>query len=99
VEYTLTLEEAQRCFQLSIRLVTVHLKTQPLLLTVTNSNDTSDGDDVVMVASIVVPYTVGEWQLTDPVEIELGHGTNVLTLERQTPNFGLSMKELILTVS
>jgi hypothetical protein len=109
VEYKLSQEVSGR-FQLVIRLVTVHLKTQPLLLTVVTSN-TSDGDgssnnnnsnddddNLVTVASIVIPYTVGMWGLTDPVEIELGCGTNILTFTRETPNFGLTMKELILTL-
>lgn len=61
-------------YHLVIRLVTVHLKTQPLLLTITNEGDGSDNDNdnLVAVASIVVPYTVGMWALTEPVEIVLG---------------------------
>jgi hypothetical protein len=97
VEYKLS--QVSGRYQLVIRLVTVHLKTHPLLLTVTNEGDGSsnDDDDLVTVASIVVPYTVGMWALTDPVEIVLGSGTNILTFTRETPNFGLSIKELILT--
>ena len=53
-----------------------------------------EGDDAVDVLSIVVPYTVGEWQWTDPVTIHLSPGTNVLSFSRETPNFGLSIKDI-----
>jgi hypothetical protein len=43
-----------------------------------------------------VPYTIGEWAVTAPVEIELTSGTNALSFERETPNYGLTIKELIL---
>ena len=98
IEYRLSQLSGQ--FQLTIRLVTVHLKTQPLLLTVTSggsSDNDCDDDDLVTVTSIVIPYTVGMWGVTDPIEIELGNGTNILTFTRETPNFGLTIKELILT--
>mmetsp|Transcript_7305 Transcript_7305/g.13456 ORF Transcript_7305/g.13456 Transcript_7305/m.13456 type:complete len:120 (-) Transcript_7305:99-458(-) len=97
LEYILPLKQSGQ-YQLTIRLVTVHLKTQPLLLTVSSANDENQcGKDLKAVFSIEVPYTVGEWALTAPVEMELTSGTNVLCFERQTPNFGLSIKELILT--
>ena len=92
-------------YALSLRLCNVHLKQQPLLLTVSGggsaaSNDagvmTEDGD-VVDVLSIVVPYTVGEWQWTDPVTIHLSPGTNVLSFSRETPNWGLSIKDITCT--
>lgn len=57
---------------------------------------TEDGD-VVDVLSIVVPYTVGEWQWTDPVTIHLSPGTNVLGFSRETPNWGLSIKDITCT--
>jgi hypothetical protein len=96
VEYKLS--QVSGRYQLVIRLVTVHLKTHPLLLTVTSdgrefSNDDDDPDDLVTVASIVVPYTIGMWALTDPVDIVLGSGTNILTFTSETPNFGLRIKE------
>ena len=89
---------------LSLRLCNVHLKQQPLLLTVSvggsagsNTGGMVEGDDVVDVLSIVVPYTVGEWQWTDPVTILLSPGTNVFSFSRETPNFGLSIKDVTCT--
>jgi hypothetical protein len=97
LEYVLPLKESGR-YQLTIRLVTVHLKTQPLLLTVSSTNCGNDCDEeIVTVAAIVVPYTVGKWVVTDSIEIELTSGTNFFTFERETPNFGLTIKELILS--
>ena len=57
----------------------------------------TEDDDAVDVLSIVVPYTVGEWQWTDPVTIHLSPGTNVLSFSRETPNFGLSIKDITCT--
>jgi hypothetical protein len=98
LEYILPLKKSE-CgrYQLTIHLVTVHLKTRPLLLTVSSTSDENDCDeDLVTVCSIQVPYTVGEWAVTAPVEIELTSGTNALSFERETPNNGLTIKELIL---
>ncbi len=41
---------------------------------------------------------MGEWQYTNPVTIELVEGTNVLELARETPNFGLTIKDITLTL-
>lgn len=105
-EYTITDLPADRAgeYSLSLRLCNVHLKQQPLLLTVssggarssTSSGGTED-QDVVDVLSIVVPYTVGKWAWTGPVTIHLAPGTNVLSFSRETPNFGLSIKDIICT--
>ena len=91
-------------YALSVRLCNVHLKQQPLLLTVSgggsagsNTGGMTEDDDAVDVLSIVVPYTVGEWQWTDPVTIHLSPGTNVLSFSRETPNFGLSIKDITCT--
>jgi hypothetical protein len=53
--------------------------------------------DVVDVLSIVVPYTIGEWQWTDPITIHLSPGTTVLSFSREIPNFGLSIKDITCT--
>ena len=89
-------------YDLSLRLCNVHLKQQPLLLTVSGGRsavwDTGGTtNDVVDVVSIVVPYTVGEWQWTDPVTIHLCSGTNALSFSREIPNFGLSIKDITCT--
>jgi len=102
-EYTITDLPDDRAGQyaLSLRLCNVHLKQQPLLLTVSGGETSAGGGtedrDVVGVLSIVVPYTVGEWEWTDPVTIHLVPGTNVLGFSRETPNFGLSIKDIICT--
>jgi len=91
LEYTLSDIPAGH-YAVTLRVCTVHLKQQPLLLTVSG-----DGDAAVNVATIVIPYTIGEWEYTNPVQVELSEGVNVLTLARETPNFGLTIKEIILT--
>ena len=103
-EYTITDLPDDRAgeYSLSLRLCNVHLKQQPLLLTVScggasTSGDETEDQDVVDVLSISVPYTVGEWTWTGPVTIHLAPGTNVLSFSRETPNFGLSIKDIICT--
>ena len=103
-EYTITDLPDDRAgeYSLSLRLCNVHLKQQPLLLTVSGVGASSScggtvDQDVVDVLSIVVPYTVGEWAWTSPVTIHLAPGTNVLSFSRETPNFGLSIKDIICT--
>ena len=90
-EYTLS-DVPAGTYHVVLHLCNVHLKQQPLLLTV-NNND----DDGVCIANIVIPYTVGEWQYTDPVEVDLAEGVNLLSFARETPNFGLSIKDITLT--
>lgn len=103
-EYTLTdlAEDQAGTYNLVLRVCTVHLKQQPLLLTISCNSGTknnSGDDDVVDVVTIVVPYTVGEWQYTDPVAINLAPGTNVLSFSRETPNFGLTIKDITCTLT
>jgi hypothetical protein len=91
-EYTLSDIPSAGTYQVTLRICTVHLKQQPLLLTVNNN-----ADDGVCLANIVVPYTVGEWQYTDQVEVDLAQGDNTLCFQRETPNFGLTIKDITLT--
>ncbi len=46
---------------------------------------------------IAVPYTVGRWESTPPVEITLVKGTNVLHFTRPAPSGGLTIKQFTLT--
>jgi len=94
-EYTLThvSDEQVGTYVLTLRVCTVHLKQVPLLLTIASST-TNKKDSI----TIVVPYTVGEWQYTDPVDIQLSLGTNILRFSRETPNFGLSIKDIVCTM-
>jgi hypothetical protein len=97
VEYTLELKETRQ-YHLSIRVVTVHGNMQPLLLQITTSGNDDSNKRITVGTVLNVPYTKGEWQMTDPVEIALGSGTNVLSFTRkEPPHFGLTMKELVLT--
>ena len=46
---------------------------------------------------IAVPYTLGKWQFTKPVEIALNNGRNVLHIALQDGSRGVSIKEFTLT--
>ena len=65
---------------------TVHLKQSPLKLKI-------DEDDEIL---IEVPYTVGEWQETKGVEVELSGG-KIMRFKRERPSFGLAIKKLMLS--
>ena len=68
--------------------VTVHSKTTPVRLDITNDNNTrSTGGETYL---IQIPYTHGGWEWTKPIEVELTRGpsTNFLTFLKK---FGLSL--------
>jgi hypothetical protein len=44
-----------------------------------------------------LPFTVGMWELSEPVEIDLVEGTNVLRFSREGNVKGISIKEFTLT--
>jgi hypothetical protein len=90
-EYTLT-DVVGGAYQIVLRLCTVHLKQQALLLTITSPSSAT-----VDVTTMVIPYTIGEWVYTDPVTVDLADGVNVLSFTRETPNFGLTIKDITLT--
>ena len=46
---------------------------------------------------IAVPYTVGKWQQTKPVEVSLVKGKNVLRFARPDGSRGVTIKEFTLT--
>lgn len=48
-------------------------------------------------AEIAVPFTLGRWDNTPPVGIELVKGQNVLTFTRQDPVKGLTIRDFTLT--
>ena len=72
----------------------------PLLLKITTTSDGGDsktcGSKSIWVVSFVIPYTMGEWKVTDPIKIALHSGTNVLHFTRKIPDFGLTLKDLVL---
>jgi hypothetical protein len=99
VEYTLAadlLTPTAKQYNLTCLICTVHRNEKPVLLTVGNDSD----DGVVVVLSIEFPYTMGMWQETAPVVVELG-GPDVtkttLTFARQTKLFAITLKEIKLT--
>jgi hypothetical protein len=54
-------------------------------------------NDVKEPADIAVPFTVGMWDKTPPVEVALVKGRNVLRFSRTDPVKGLTIKEFTLT--
>ena len=44
-----------------------------------------------------MPYTVGMWQQTQPVELSLDSGKNVLNFKLQDGSRGVTIKEFTLT--
>ena len=44
-----------------------------------------------------VPYTIGMWEETKPVEIALVKGKSILHFTRNIPNYGLTIKHFTLT--
>jgi hypothetical protein len=54
-------------------------------------------NDAKAPVEIAVPYTVGKWQPTPPVEISLVKGQNILHFELQQGSRGVTIKELTLT--
>jgi hypothetical protein len=94
VEYVLDAIPETKTYKLSLRIVNVHSKQQPLLITISSF---ANPQQPVTIVSVDVPYTIGEWHWTDPVEVELTQGSNHITLSRETPNKGLSFKDMTFT--
>ena len=46
---------------------------------------------------IAVPYTLGKWQQTDPVEVSLNKGKNTLHFELKEASRGVTIKDFTLT--
>lgn len=84
--YTFAAPAAGR-YALSARVVTVNMN-QHLSLTVNNAQSAVD---------IPVPYTIGLWGKTEPVEITLREGTNTLSFTLPTANYGVTIKDFTLT--
>jgi len=74
---------------MTVRIVTIHENDPPpLLVSVENKNDKS----VVREYSISIPYTMGAWQDTEPVEIELSAAATVM-LSRKEQKYPLTIKD------
>ncbi len=85
-EYTVEAPKARK-YALTARVVTV-APDQELLVT---------PNDVIEPIAIALPYTVGAWQNTAPVEITPAKGRNILHFTRKAPTRGVTIKELTLT--
>jgi hypothetical protein len=72
-------------YQVTARVVTVHDKGQ-LQLTANNAKDS---------VAIVIPYTCGKWETTQPAEVTLVQGKNVLGFSK--PERGFTLKDITLT--
>jgi len=81
-------------YQMTLRICNVHLKQTQLLLTIQSD---SGNEDAIAITNIPIQYTIGEWQYTDPVTVQLATGLNILSFTRETPNFGLTIKDIIFT--
>ena len=46
---------------------------------------------------VAIPYTVGKWQPTRPVEVTLAKGSNVLYFALQDGSRGVTLKDFTLT--
>jgi len=85
-EYTFEAPQAGK-YALVARVVTVQ-SDQKLLL---KPNDAKEP------VGIAVPYTLGRWEQTKPVEIALVKGPNVLHFTRPAPSRGLTIRDFTLT--
>ena len=85
-EYTFDAPQAGK-YALVARVVTVS-SDQNLLV---SPNDAKEP------IAVALPYTVGMWQKSEPVEIALVKGQNVLRFTRKAPFRGLTIKEFTLT--
>lgn len=87
-EYTFAAPKAGK-YALTARVVTPSWK-QHLFVSVNGAKDLID---------IALPFTVGMWETTKPVEVDLVKGKNVLTFSREHENVkGISIRDFTLTL-
>lgn len=81
--------EEDREYMLSARVSTVHLSQQDLQL---------ETDDGASSYNIVIPYTLGEWQDTEPIKIGMGGVSTIKFYRRKASGcFGLAIKSFTFT--
>jgi hypothetical protein len=85
-EYTFDAPAAGK-YMLSARVVTVS-PDQHVLVTANNAKEPVD---------MTLPYTLGKWEQTKPVEITLTTGKNVLLFSRSDEAKGMTIKDFTLT--
>jgi len=79
-----------RDYLLTANVCTVHLKQQNLKIKV-------DGANVKEVYELAIPYTLGEWQLTEPVTIYAGGLSSMKVYRKKAADcFGLAIKSFTL---
>ena len=74
-------------YVLTARVVTVH-ENPKLLLSVNGAKEP---------VQIAVPYTIGKWEQTPPIQVTLAQGKNSLRFTRPTVSRGLTIKDFTLT--
>lgn len=85
-EYIIDVPAAGK-YELSARVVTTS-SDQHLLVAANDAKEPAD---------IAVPFTIGMWDKTPPVEVSLVKGPNVLRFSRKDPVKGLTIKDFTLT--
>eukprot|EP00980_Cylindrotheca_fusiformis_P031746 scaffold26892_cov132-Cylindrotheca_fusiformis.AAC.6 len=88
VEYDIPGDAPSKTYKVVLEVCTVSERQTPLVLMRTDDTDNR--------INIKVPYTVGTWQKTEPVEIEAGPGT-VLRFIRAKNSLGLAIKKITLS--
>jgi hypothetical protein len=86
-EYTIESPTAGT-YMLTARVATVQKDEQHLLLTTNGSGQPID---------MSLPYTAGMWKPSEPVQVTLVQGSNVLHFARPVPSKGLTIKDFTLT--
>lgn len=86
VEFEVPDDIEPRAYTVTLDVCTVHLKQSPLLVSV-------DGGEAI---PMEVPYTIGEWQETKGIQIELSGGENI-RFTRPKPSFGMTIKQIMLS--
>jgi hypothetical protein len=94
VEYTMPDVIPNASFMLSCRLVNVHRQQFPLLLTIETPSE-DDDDTIVDLYSVDVEYTLGAWNTTKPIQVQVGP-TSILKFTREPNCHGLSIKDFSL---
>jgi hypothetical protein len=85
VEYTL--DNLPGRYNLSVLVSTVHRDERPMSVTIDDKDK----------REIYIPYTMGRWQETEPIEITIGSGSCKLTFQRGTAKYGFAVKHFKLT--
>lgn len=92
LEYTIPDIIPPGSYNLSCRVVNINQKQMPLQLTIENFDDDISFVDL---QSIDVPYTVGKWQRTKDIRVQVQPGS-IWKFSRERPCHGLSIKSFML---